>query len=125
MFADMGAVIPEPAGTIKGFYGVPDDVPAGWHLCDGTDGTPDFRDRFLVCAGGLYDKGELGGVSSHSHTAQQASHLHVLLTYPRHIEVGTPAYGYAGTTDTRTPAVTVNTKATLPPFIGLYWIIKL
>ena len=25
-------------------------IPAGWQLCDGTNGTPDLRDRFIVCA---------------------------------------------------------------------------
>ena len=23
------------------------DIPAGWYLCDGTNGTPDLQDRFL------------------------------------------------------------------------------
>ena len=28
-----------------------DKIPHGWHLCDGTDGTPDLRDRFLQSYG--------------------------------------------------------------------------
>lgn len=27
-------------------------IPAGWHLCDGTSGTPDLRDLFIVGGGG-------------------------------------------------------------------------
>jgi hypothetical protein len=27
-------------------------IPAGWHLCDGTNGTPDLRDQFIVGGGG-------------------------------------------------------------------------
>ena len=25
-------------------------IPAGWHLCDGTQGTPDYRDRYPIPA---------------------------------------------------------------------------
>jgi hypothetical protein len=27
-------------------------IPTGWHLCDGTNGTPDLRDQFIVGGGG-------------------------------------------------------------------------
>lgn len=30
------------------------DVPAGWQICDGTNGTPDLRDAFVVGAGSSY-----------------------------------------------------------------------
>jgi hypothetical protein len=36
-------------GSAGGTYYFP-DVPEGWQLCDGTNGTPDYRDRFLVGA---------------------------------------------------------------------------
>lgn len=45
----------------------PDSVasmPDGWALCDGTNGTPDLRDRFVVAAGNLYDPGDTGGPAS-------------------------------------------------------------
>jgi hypothetical protein len=35
-------------GIIVGWSGKPADVPAGWALCDGANGTPDLRDRFIV-----------------------------------------------------------------------------
>ena len=36
-----------PIGTILPYTGSLLSIPAGWHLCDGTDGTPDLRGRFL------------------------------------------------------------------------------
>jgi hypothetical protein len=36
-------------------------IPSGWHLCDGTGGTPDLRDRFVVGAGVTYALGATGG----------------------------------------------------------------
>lgn len=36
-----------PVGTVLAYVGSLDTLPAGWHLCDGTNGTPDLRERFL------------------------------------------------------------------------------
>ena len=36
-----------PIGTIIPYAGDLSKIPYGWHLCDGTNGTPDLRDRFL------------------------------------------------------------------------------
>jgi microcystin-dependent protein len=36
-------------------------IPQGWALCDGTAGTPDLRDRFIVGSGGQYAPEEQGG----------------------------------------------------------------
>ena len=38
--------------------------PEGWLLCDGKNGTPDLRDRFIVGAGSSYNLGNTGGVKS-------------------------------------------------------------
>jgi microcystin-dependent protein len=42
-------------------------IPTGWVLCNGTAGTPDLRDRFVVGAGGAYAVNSTGGVQSHNH----------------------------------------------------------
>lgn len=34
------------------WYGTSASVPAGWHVCDGTNGTPDLRDQFVLGGGG-------------------------------------------------------------------------
>ena len=36
-------------------------APSGWYLCDGNNGTPDLRDRFIVGAGNSYSQGATGG----------------------------------------------------------------
>ena len=40
-----------PIGTIWPYVGDLDKIPTGWHLCDGTESTPDLRDRFLQSYG--------------------------------------------------------------------------
>lgn len=39
-----------PVGGIIMWSGTIATIPANWHLCDGTAGTPDLRNRFVVCA---------------------------------------------------------------------------
>lgn len=50
-------------------------IPAGWQICDGTGGTPDLRDYFVVTAGGSYAVGASGGADSVNWT-----HLHAFGT---------------------------------------------
>lgn len=53
-----------PQGTILLWSGAVSAIPAGWHLCDGSDGTPDLRGRFVVGAGGDYAVGAKGGTAT-------------------------------------------------------------
>lgn len=39
-------------------------LPAGWNLCDGTNGTPDLRAKFIVGAGNTYAVGATGGAET-------------------------------------------------------------
>jgi hypothetical protein len=40
-----------PYGSIMMWSGTIATIPGGWSLCNGTNGTPDLRDRFIVGAG--------------------------------------------------------------------------
>lgn len=51
-----------PKGTILPYIGELSKIPNGWFLCDGNNGTPDLRDRFLTEAGKSYTLGGTGGV---------------------------------------------------------------
>lgn len=55
-------------------------LPTGWQLCDGTNGTPDLADRFLVGAGSTYALADVGGTitNSLSHRHQVAAHTHAI-----------------------------------------------
>ncbi len=70
-----------PTGAIVMWSGAIDQIPAGWALCDGTNGTPDLRNRFVVGAGSGYTVGATGGdaISNLSHThsiSSDGSHAH-------------------------------------------------
>jgi microcystin-dependent protein len=89
-----------PVGMIVLWSGSIASVPEKWALCNGANGTPDLRNRFVVGAGGDYAVAATGGANSvtpttgaagaHDHgaatggttltTAQMPSHSHTLST---------------------------------------------
>ena len=68
-----------PAGVIVAWSGSVASIPSGWVLCNGSNSTPDLRNRFIVGAGtgSNYSPGNTGGSDSVSlTTAQMPSHTH-------------------------------------------------
>lgn len=50
-----------PKRGIIAFSGSVSEIPRGWFLCDGTNGTPDLRDRFIIGASATRGVGDTGG----------------------------------------------------------------
>jgi microcystin-dependent protein len=78
---------PIPSGVIVMWSGSLLTIPTGWALCDGTGGTPNLRDRFIVGAGTTYAVGATGGsltsaaAGGHTHTeASAGGHDHTGVT---------------------------------------------
>ena len=76
-----------PSGVIVMWSGAIADIPSGWKICDGTNGTPDLRDRFIVGAkqddGGVAKTNITGsltqsGGSTTISISQMPSHSHKL-----------------------------------------------
>ena len=66
-----------PSGIIAMWSGTASNIPTGWLLCDGSNGTPDLRDRFIVGAGSTYSPKATGGEATHKLTiAEIPSHSH-------------------------------------------------
>lgn len=70
-----------PKGLICMWSG--SEVPNGWYLCNGENGTPDLRNRFVVGSGSDYSIGDKGGsntvvltvdnLAAHTHTTTLAA----------------------------------------------------
>jgi len=91
---DPAAIGVVPSGAIIAFHGA--QIPAGWAVCDGTNGTPDLRDRFIVGASTTKAAGSSGGqesvtltaaqsgVPAHTHTSEDANANHSHTIAQRH-----------------------------------------
>jgi hypothetical protein len=65
----ISSLVNMPVGIVVMWSGSVASIPAGWGLCNGTNGTPDLRDRFIVGAGGGLAVAAVGGSATHNHTA--------------------------------------------------------
>lgn len=67
-----------PAGTVVMWAGALADIPSGWALCDGNNGTLDFTGRFVRAPSSVNDSpGTTGGQDSKTlGTAQIPGHTH-------------------------------------------------
>jgi microcystin-dependent protein len=140
-----------PSGAIILWSGSIATIPSGWLLCNGSSGTPDLRDRFIVGAGSTYAVAATGGSAnatlvSHTHTATSTvtdpGHVHlsnaVGLLSPTINWVGTGGLSYNNGNSTNTASATTGitvgttnstegssaTNANLPPYYALAYIMK-
>lgn len=77
----------------------------GWQLADGTNGTADMRDKFIVGAGNSYAPGATGGAAtvtlslanlpSHNHGVNDPGHGHVLNDPGHGHSVNDPGHNHA------------------------------
>lgn len=122
------------------------DIPNGWALCDGNNGTPDLRNLFVIGAGDTYNPGASGGSVAHDHTGSISESFVVIQGYTEeeadYLDYGfdiDDADGYGdfdywtyghyheidlyGTGHDHSP--TINSETTLPPYYALAYIMKL
>jgi microcystin-dependent protein len=142
-----------PVGGIIMWSGSVASIPSGWALCNGSNGTPNLQDRFVVAAGSGYNVGATGGSAnatlvSHSHTATSTvtdpGHSHgMTIEYDQSTGGGSPKplpngtrYATTGANwvNSNTTGVTVATtistegssatNANLPPYYALAFIMR-
>lgn len=94
-----------PPGIIMLWAGSVGSIPSGWALCNGSNGTPDLRNRFVVGAGQTYAVGATGGAASvtsgaggsHNHGGATSSHVLTVGQMPHHGHtVSDPTHGHSG-----------------------------
>lgn len=76
-----------PSGGIIMWSGSIASIPVGWVICDGTNSTPDLRNRFVVGAGDVYAVAGTGGSDTVTLTTAQL---------PIHSHPGSGSSGSAG-----------------------------
>ena len=130
-----------PIGGIILWSGTALTIPTNWHLCDGTNGTPDLRGRFIMGASAtLGNVGARGGspdavVVSHTHTITDPGHAHSLPgVFYQSSPNGFAGSGGAGqttsTTGTAATGISIGSTgvssagANLPPYYALCYIMR-
>ena len=102
-----------PAGFIGMWAGAVGTVPDGWRICDGTNGTPDLRDKFIMAPADYSNIGSTGdgtGVNTgaggnHNHGGTTGAHALTTAQIPSHRhnngvgDNGTKAFVYGGTAE--------------------------
>jgi microcystin-dependent protein len=144
-----------PRGLISMWYGTLATIPSGWALCNGVNGTPDLRNRFIVGANvdnaGVANTNitgantQTGGtkdavVVSHSHGITDDGHTHDVAPVLANgtwnganddLGAGRGGSNRAASTTSKTTGITINstgvagTNQNLPPYYALAYIMKL
>jgi len=99
-----------PVGGIVMYSGAFADIPDTWHLCDGTDSTPDLTDRFILGTNTEGELGDVGGAKKHRHNLIAADTPAGTATVVA-ITAGTPA-GTLDSVSAGTPAGTIDAHTT-------------
>ncbi|USF25561.1 hypothetical protein N510_000473 [Firmicutes bacterium ASF500] len=133
-----------PAGVVVMWSGAQSNIPAGWALCDGMNGTPDLRDRFVLGAGGRYSVGARGGADKVALSSNELpAHTHgytpskliwspsttygeyeLSIRYANGEEYGNAFYNSSYRSDTE-PAGAGSAHENMPPYYALCYIMKL
>lgn len=97
------------------------DIPTGWALCDGTQGTPNFRDYFVAGAGLSYSPNDSGGDLWHDHDFTANGIFHQIVSGTAILN-GT---GYHWKTSTHALPGTTGFGSARPEWYALAFIMKL
>ena len=135
-----------PVGAIILWSGSIASIPTNWHLCDGTNGTPNLMDQFVVGAGYSYVVNATGGASVHTHSTPALTVPALTFSGTTNIagganetqyaavngccgnECSTPnhSHAYTGTTATGTIAASnTGLASSLPPYFALAYIMRI
>lgn len=112
-------------GMIMLWYGAIVDIPTGWTLCNGSNGTPNLSSKFVRGAGvgAPNSPGATGGSTSHQHNFTGDGHAHDLQVGTS-IEGVAPAGDYHHVTSTSPATGTTDSGSSLPPYHVLCYIMK-
>lgn len=142
-----------PSGVIVMWSGSIASIPSGWYLCNGSNGTPDLRNRFVV--GAFQDNSGVANTTitgsntltggskdainvAHTHTVTDPGHTHTYTTAFSQSDSdrgtgsslwsidnnGTYSTSSSGTGISINSSGSSGTNANLPPYYALAYIMK-
>lgn len=121
---------PVPSGTVFMWSGAVADIPYGYVLCDGQNGTPDLRNKFVIGAGSSYSPGATGGAATHTHGVPYATRVYNNSSHewesmsPDHWGYSSSSWFYGLNYLPQTSECVTGSASSLPPFYALCYIMK-
>lgn len=110
-----------PAGTIAVWYGTLGTVPNGWVVCDGNNGTPNLVGKTVMHPDDVnFSYGDSSLTHSHTHSGNTGLATDFLASGSQVAAGG----DYSKTTQNHAHSVTASSASHMPPFYGLYFIMK-
>lgn len=111
-------------GMIMLWYGSVATIPSGWVLCDGNNGTPNLRGRYVKGAHPSSPQpGVTGGANAHTHDFTGDGHAHDMSS-GLYIDNVYSAGEYGHTTETSPASGTTDSESNEPQFHCLCYIMK-
>lgn len=83
-----------PTDSVMMWHGLIENIPDGWELCDGQDGRPDYREKFVRGAADTVEPGGTGGSDTHQHTDVNGG------AHSDHSQTSAGSHDHGGDTDT-------------------------
>lgn len=119
----------KPLTLIRAYEGLTADIPVGWQLADGTNGTPDLRDKFPVGAGNLYVQGTVGGsttittnnLPAHTHPYNDKDTTYTANTVAVQSGIGTTVVQSLTASGGDTARTSGNNTTTAAPYLPPYY----
>jgi hypothetical protein len=110
-----------PSGIIVIWYGSVETIPPGWVHCDGSNGTPNIRNKFVIGVGTEFTHKDIHGHYIHDHALSGEVHSHNFKS----------GYGlqagmhYSTSLQTSQPDGYTDVKDNAPPYKAMVYIMKL
>lgn len=127
---DLSYLVSAPIGAIMIWSGTENNVPEGWSICNGQNGTVDLRDKFVLAAGESHNVGETGGSEEVTLTvAQMPSHSHGVISAINENSTSLYKVKLERSTDNYKESLTETTGSSkphpnMPPYYTLLYIQK-
>lgn len=113
------------SGMIAIWSGAIVDIPVGYVLCDGNNGTPDLRNKFVPGSGDTYGPGDSGGADSQTHGFTGDGHAHSIPNTSSCPGAGGAVCLNGTDTGNQTAAGTTDSSDNRPQYYSLCYIMKL
>lgn len=113
-----------PKGSIIG-WGLKSEIPKGWVVCDGSNGTPDLSNRFAYGTQKTSEVGDTIGTENHKHSFSSSTDPMTDDDLAKGVKGGLQKMGDERHTHNHTVKGNTDTQSNIPPGTKIVFIMKI